>query len=315
MRRWSLLSLFAAVYSVSPFITTWRTTSPNESISFPLNKPPPAMIIVDWGDGQMSNTTTLPLTHVYTASGFYNVSISDGAIYGFGFNDTGDKLKLVDIVSWGDNFFMDATSTRVFAGCSNLHVSASPFTQPQFVYPATLEGMFINSSFNSPLNWNLTNITSLAAMFRGAFLFNQPLNFTTSNSLKTVEEMFAFASAFNSPLNFTTTFNVTSFKGMFKGALAFNQPISFQTDSAGDMREMFRNASSFNQPVNFNTSRVSMVDHMFNGAFAFNQPINFDALSLTRTISMFIYARAFNSSVQLANTLNMTSTADRKSVV
>ena len=46
-----------------------------------------------------------------------------GDIYGFRFNNGGDKLKLMDVVSWGASFFMDSSSVNVFAGCSNLRVS------------------------------------------------------------------------------------------------------------------------------------------------------------------------------------------------
>ena len=65
-----------------------------------------------------------------------------------------------------------------------------------------MEDMFRNaSSFNQPLNnWNVSNVTVIAAMFCEASSFNQPLNdWDVSN----VDHMYVFdgATSFNQPLH------------------------------------------------------------------------------------------------------------------
>jgi len=147
-------------------------------------------LTVDFGDGiPIENINILTMVHTYPTKGLHNVTII-GDIFGFQFNKSGDLHKLVDIVSWGDAFFMDANSTYAFAGCSNLHVSAPPNSQPVFLSGATLEGMFMNSSFNSSLSWDLTNVTSLKSMFESAPMLNQPLTFVNSEGVNDTSRMF-----------------------------------------------------------------------------------------------------------------------------
>jgi len=66
---------------------------------------------VDWGD--LSNevitnaSTGFPnITHVYSSPGIYVISILENVIGGFPqifFSNTGDKLKIVELMNWGTN--------------------------------------------------------------------------------------------------------------------------------------------------------------------------------------------------------------------
>ncbi|KAL1495256.1 hypothetical protein AB1Y20_017117 [Prymnesium parvum] len=67
------------------------------------------------------------------------------------------------------------------------------------------------SSFNQPLNWDTSSVTSMWWMFAGASSFNQPLNWDTS-SVTDMDAMFAGASSFNQPLNWDTS-SVTTMYG------------------------------------------------------------------------------------------------------
>src|SRR5678815_5422470 len=74
---------------------------------------------VDWGDGTFSNHTTGGnATHVYPASGIYNIKITGKASQVIRFNNAGDKAKLISVDSFGD--FIVTTATGMFYGCSNL---------------------------------------------------------------------------------------------------------------------------------------------------------------------------------------------------
>lgn len=91
--RFTLLGCFFLVVSENaPFITTWRTNSTNENITFPLATVS-SLLTVDWGDGAKVNFSALPVTHKYAVAGDYNVSVV-GNITGFSFSNAGDKLKL-----------------------------------------------------------------------------------------------------------------------------------------------------------------------------------------------------------------------------
>lgn len=119
-----VLQLLAVVHGATlPFVTTWHTSVNNEQITLPLPYPPRSPINVTWGDNTLTdvydNSTLSPIEHTYATSGFYNVSIM-GDIYGFNFASALETVKIFEIVSWGDGFFMDDSSTYAFAGCSNL---------------------------------------------------------------------------------------------------------------------------------------------------------------------------------------------------
>ena len=100
-------------------------------------------------------------------------------------------------------------------------------------------------------NWDVSSVTNMSNMFRGARSFNQPLdNWNVSN--------------------------VTSMHCMFQGAESFNQPLNnWNVSNVEDMFNMFQGATSFNQPLNkWNVSKVMNMSYMFNDARSFNQPLH-----------------------------------------
>ena len=66
-----------------------------------------------------------------------------------------------------------------------------------------LNRCFSASSFNQPLNWDVSNIKDMEYMFCES-VFNQPLNFNTKNVIY-MSYMFC-SSNFNHPLNFNTEY-------------------------------------------------------------------------------------------------------------
>lgn len=189
-----------------------------------------------------------------------------------------------------------------------------------------------NTSFNSPLEWDLVNVTSVQGMlgftpvnkpiifqntqnvtqisglFYYARQFNQPFHFD-SPSLVAASLTFSGASAFNQIVNLTDTRKLVNISRMFQNADSFNQPLNFDTQSVQFMDEMFQNATKFNHPVNFNVSKVLNANETFEGATAFNQPINFNfQASQTNVSRMFANALSFNQPVVM-NTTNVYSTS------
>ena len=75
------------------FITTWRISEANEEITIPTFPGLTYNYDIDWGDGKESNNQTGNATHVYSAEGIYEVSISGifPAIY-FNFQSGRDGL-------------------------------------------------------------------------------------------------------------------------------------------------------------------------------------------------------------------------------
>jgi hypothetical protein len=117
-------TIFAAAAPVLPFISTWDTTkagSANTTIVIPTIATGTYDCVVDWGDGTTSTITTYndpAWTHVYGASGVYNVSIT-GTFRGIRFNNGGDCLKLMVISQWGI-LRLGTTEANYFFGCTIL---------------------------------------------------------------------------------------------------------------------------------------------------------------------------------------------------
>ncbi len=135
------------------FITEWRTSTPSESITLPLNIGNGSSFncTVYWGDGGQSSITAyddLDRTHSYAVAGDYEVEII-GTCEGWSFNNAGDKLKIIDIISWGDLCTFDGFKylENGFYGCSNLISLASGSIPARQSFSAECTG------FQS-LDWN-----------------------------------------------------------------------------------------------------------------------------------------------------------------
>jgi len=322
---WLFLPCLAA--ASSPFVTSWNVTA--SSLVLP-NIRAQTDVTVDWGDGSALNSTTAGtsfegLAHTYAAPGLYTVSVSGE----FRWAANSPNPNLEDIVSWGDGFLVDKDSANLFASYTSLRVSADPNTQPMFLPGANLTAMFRSTAFDSPLNWDLVNVTSLEYMFSSTPLnksitfvntqgvtstaymfyfarnFNQPFSLDCAN-VTTLAFMFCWATAFNSTVSLTNTQKVVSTDSMFSSASGFNQPLAIDTRSVTNMRYMFQGASNFNQPVNFDTSQVTNMQLMFYEAFSFNQSVTMDTANVETMSNMFYNANNFIGPVNFTSTARVT---------
>ena len=276
------------------FVTTWKTTNLNESITIPTFPTETYNYTVDWGDGSTDNTIyTGDATHPYTTAGEYEIRISNTfpRIY---FNNAGDKDKIISIDQWGNQPWTSMASA--FKGCANLAGQASD--NPILSGVTDLSSMFAGCSvFNQDISgWKVDNITNMSAMFASASFFNKELNWDTSK-VTSMLNMFSQAKAFSKDLDWNTS-EVTTMSGMFNGAEAFNGNISnwittkvtgmsymfsfakafdkditgWTTNNVTNMFAMFWNAEKFNQPIGiWKTSKVTEMSFMFKGAINFDQ--------------------------------------------
>ena len=179
------------------FITTWRTTTSNESITIPTTGGG-YNYDISTSDGQTFTGVSGNQTITFATAGDYDVSIS-GDFPRIYFNNGGDKTKLIDIKQWGNIVW--TSFERAFYGCSNL------------------TGSFTDAP-------DLTNVTSIRRVFGDCLSFNQPLNNWDVSNVTTMYATFAGASSFNQPLNNWDTSSVTNMLGVFSRTTSFDQDIS-----------------------------------------------------------------------------------------
>lgn len=270
------------------FITSWRTSSPNETISIPTN---PNFFIydydIDWGDGTIDRGVTSNITHTYVSSGIYEVKINGKfpAIY---INNSGDKDNLQSIDQWGTIRW--ETFENAFYGASNMIYNATDLPDNREV--TRMSNMFRDAGlFNGNINnWNVSNVTHFNEVFRSAVVFNQPLNnWDMRSAIKT--------------------------NGMFFNALNFNRPINSWGHDLGnvnDMNFMFFFAEDFNQDLsNWDVNGVEIMTGMFQEASNFNQDITqWDVSSATRMNNMFLNADSFNQDIGSWDINNVTNMAN-----
>lgn len=300
-----------------PFITTWETTTANESITIHTQDIEGSSLIttfnfaVDWGDG---TTTTeegrvFDVTHTYANAGTYQVSIiGDFPSINFASSETENSQKIRSIDQWGEIEWQLLVSA--FRGCFNLTYNATD--NPNLSGVESTAGMFARAtSFNGDLSgWDMSTITDVSAMFSGAESFNGDISGWNVSNVTRMNDMFNGAFDFNQNLNSWDVSKVTGMIRMFKSAFSFNGDISnWDVSNITSMIEMFQEASSFNQDISrWDVSNVTNMNFAFNRAIAFDQDISgWDVSSVSTMQAMFSSASAFNQNISNWNVSNVTN--------
>lgn len=287
------------------FITTWLTTSNDESITIGTIESLTYDYTIDWGDGTIENIATSNRPeHVYTTPGTHIVAIQ-GKFPGMRMEDEYPSIyKLTSIEQWGNiqwEWFI-----RSFNGCINMKYNATDAPILSHVNVMGLGGMFENAiAFNGDLsNWDVTPITNMTGMFRGASSFNGDISGWDTKNVTSMAGMFQGASSFDQPIGSWNTKKVANMNGMFAEATAFNQDLNgWDTSNVTSMGIMFYNASSFNGRIGqWNTSKVEYMSGMFANATSFNQDLNeWEVGNVNNMESMFYGATSFNGAIDLWN--------------
>jgi surface protein len=289
-------------YIESAFITLWDTTLPgtsgNNQITIPTRSGYVYNYTIDWGDSTIQNITThTPPTHTYSSPGIYVIQIT-GDFPSFYFNNGGDRQKLLDVLEWG-NISWQALDNAFF-GASNMNITATD--APDLSNVTNMANMFRGaSSFNGAIgHWDVSNVTNMESMFREATSFNQPIGDWDTSSVTTMANMFFSATSFNQPIGNWDVSKVTNMQVMFRQATSFNQTIGdWDVSNVTNMDNMFREATSFNQPIgDWVVSKVTNIYQMFTQATSFNQSIGeWDVSKVTNMNQMFFGATSFNQPI------------------
>ena len=191
------------------FITTWRTTTSNESITIPIIATSTYNYSITTSDGQSYSGISGGKTITFATAGDYDVSIS-GTFPRIFFNNGGDRTKLIDIKQWGNIVW--TSFEKAFYGCSNLNGS---FTDaPNLTNVTSFERAFGDcSSFNQPIgDWDVSNVTYMYAALAGAFDFNQPLNNWDTSSVTNMLGVFSRTTSFDQDISDWDISNVLDFR-------------------------------------------------------------------------------------------------------
>ncbi len=258
------------------FVTTWKTTVPNETITLPTTGSG-YDYVVDWGDGTVVTNQTGNASHSYSVPGVHTVKIS-GSFPRIYFNNEGDRLKIKSIEQWGTNIWSSMNSA--FMGCENLVSNATDLPNVSlvtdmygtFAYARKFKG---DANFG---NWNVGNVTNMKGMFAGASVFNYPIGTWNVGKVTDMESMFHGATLFNKDVGSWNVSNVTTMKNMFNTAMLFNQDIgNWNVDNVGDMNSMFFHSNSFDQDLGgWNVANVDDMANMFRSVTL--SIANYDAL-------------------------------------
>ncbi|GEM_PF-1872233 len=182
-------------------------------------------------------------------------------------------------------------------------------------------------AFNQPLDWDVSTVTNMNAMFSFATLFDQDLSAWDVSMVEDMEKMFKSATVFNNGgvntlsnwertasggSSASTLANVKNMREMFNNADAFNQSIdNWDVSSVTNMSGMFGLTDAFNQPLDdWGTKLNGVLDmsKMFLGAQVFNQPLNsWDVSTVTNMFLMFSVATNFNGNISDWSTGSVTN--------
>lgn len=270
----------AACGTVAPedyFITTWKTTAPNESITIPTFSGETYSYTVDWGDGSIDTSIMGDAIHSYISAGIHTVKIS-GTFPRIYFNNSGNRMKIQSIEQWGANVWK--SMSLAFTGCEDLVSNATDM--PNLSMVSDMYGMFAYArKFNGDTNfgnWNVSNVTDMTGMFGGASIFNYPIGNWDVGNVTTMQQMFHGATVFNQDLGNWNVSNVTNMTSMFRTAMKFNQDIgNWNVENVTNMHFMFFHANRFNQNLGgWNVSNVTNMTNMFKNVTL--STVNYDAL-------------------------------------
>ena len=292
------------------FVFTVQTTGVDETLTLPLEASGSYDFAVDWGDTNSDNISAwddAAKTHTYASAGTYEISIT-GTLTGFRFNNTGSKLKIREIKSWG--ILRLGNSNGYFYGCSNLTITATDVLN--LTGTTTLENAFRSceslTTVPSMNSWDVSSVISTQFMFYYATSFNQNIGSWNVSNVDDMTYMFFHASVFNQDIGSWDVSSVTTISSMFGGATLFDQDITGWTvTNVLSARSVFEDAIAFNQAIgSWNVSSFTTMNRMFKGALLFNQNLNsWDVSGVLDMERMFYQAAAFNGNISSWNVSNV----------
>ena len=145
------------------FITTWRTTAVNETLTIPRKT---GGIFynyeVELEDGRTWSGQNASLTITFPTPGQHRIAIT-GIFPSIYFNNNGDREKIFYVNQWGTVIFR--SFTRSFYGCTNLTIldPRSPLIPAGCPMGATFRSA---TALTSDLSaWDVSNVTQMSSCF------------------------------------------------------------------------------------------------------------------------------------------------------
>jgi len=264
------------VIPTTPFISTWKTTSPNETVDVPFNYGGNCYCTIEWGDGNTDLITYWDQPeryHEYINPGTYTITIS-GLTTNFSFYGSTSASKIYEIQQFGDIRFYDY---GVFQNCTNLVLTGVTDT-PNLTNNYSLSSFFYNctslTSVNNINSWDISNILDLSNMFYNCTSFNQYINNWNVSGVTSMIEMFKNCTSYDQSLNFWNVSNVVSMYSMFQNCSQFNRPLStWNVSGVTDMLFMFNNATLFNRNLSgWCVSQIPSAPAFFSTGSALTNP-------------------------------------------
>ena len=266
-----------------PFVTTWRTISPNESITIPVGNATGAYT-VDWGDGSVSANVTGDQSHAYSDAGEYTVRISGDFTRILFAEDRDNAYKIVSIEQWGDTQWESMASA--FMGVAFTSHAADT---PDLSKVTDMSGMFQDSDFNGGISgWDVSKVTDMSGMFQDSG-FNDDISSWDVSGVEDMHRMFTY-SAFNGDLSGWDVSGVEDMGYMFSGT-PFNGDVSgWDVSGVEDMGYMF-SGTPFNGDISdWDVSGVEDMSSMFRYASFKGDISGWDVSGVSDMYDMFSYS-------------------------
>src|SRR5690625_1396 len=301
----------------TPFVTIWNTGNPGASGNGQIIIPAQGQYNYTWenldnpaqqGSGSANGTIVLSLP----ALGEFKLSITPtgpNPFHQIRFNDSGDKMKIISVESWGTTKW--SSLEKAFYGAKNLTISAtdvpdlSQVNNMSFAFAST--GISTVSGMD---NWDVSQVNNMTSIFEKAADFNENINSWDVSNVTVLNKAFKQAESFNQPLNNWDVSQVISIESMFERAISFDQNINnWNLESLNSMTSLFKDATSFNQPLNnWDISQINDLSDVFNGAQNFNQDLSsWNVENVTKMTRVFAHTNAFNQSLNSWNVNNVTN--------
>ena len=282
------------------FISLWDTrntstgSSNSDQIAIPTTATGSYACTIDWGDSSTSAITAYndaALTHTYTTAGEYTIIIT-GTFEGFQFDNTNDRLKVLNISQFGTLRISDGViGKNYFYGCENVTCTATD------VMDLSNADSILNG-WRDCANWSYDYTGCDVSMIQSAasaFLASgqtDPLP-TSWPSLTTTFLMFAF-SDFNGPVSITAP-NLTTAQGMFQSS-AMDSNVTLTALILSSVRAMFQ-SSPMSANVTITSNNLSNAREMFNACFPMNGTLTIPTSNITTVFRFFQNADAWRQSL------------------
>lgn len=237
---------------------------------------------VDWGDASVSLSQTGNVSHNYASEGTYEITIK-GDFPKFFFNNSGDRLKITSVDSWGDLDY-STEQQQAFYGCENLSSIAEDI---EWINAAQNCGfMFHGSALTS-----LPNAMTLDACTNSQFMFfeNNLTSLPSGMVLPLVTNgqfMFRSVPLSSLPTGMTLA-NLTDATGMFRSVPITSLPSGMLLDNLINAATMFSESGLTSLPSGMILGNVENGSFMFRNLALTSLPNFITLASLTNGIDMF----------------------------